>query len=160
MVWGLPRPRAGLMRCGLRSDMSYLIAIARPNWFSWLTETSAMAIELTGVGVIAVGGLIVLVRYLVELASASGGRGAFGRLRRRLGRAILLGLEFLVAADIIATVLIDPTLRAVASLGLVVLIRTFLSWSLEVELEGRWPWQGQAVGASAKEKQPTAADAS
>ncbi len=61
--------------------------------------------------------------------------------RRSLGRAILLGLELLVAADIIKTVAISPTLESVAVLGGIVLIRTFLSFSLELEITGRWPWQ-------------------
>jgi uncharacterized membrane protein len=64
--------------------------------------------------------------------------------RRMLGRAILTGLELLVAADIIRTVAIDPTLESVAVLGVIVLIRTFLSFSLEVEIDGRWPWQKKA----------------
>ena len=61
--------------------------------------------------------------------------------RSNLGRAILLGLEFLVAADIIGTVSIDPTFESLGSLGMIVLIRTFLSFSLEVEINGRWPWE-------------------
>jgi len=62
-------------------------------------------------------------------------------LRQRLGRAILLGLELLVAADIIRTVAVTPTFTSAGVLGIIVVIRTFLSFSLEVELEGRWPWQ-------------------
>ena len=61
---------------------------------------------------------------------------------RHLGRGLLLGLEILVAADIIRTVALEPTLASIAALGLLVLIRTFLGWSLTVEIEGRWPWQG------------------
>ena len=66
----------------------------------------------------------------------------YRRLRQDMGRGILLGLELLVAADIIRTVAVDPTLENVSVLGLIVLIRTFLSMALQVELEGRWPWQG------------------
>ena len=66
---------------------------------------------------------------------------AFTRFRSDFGRAILLGLEFLVAADIVGTVAIGPTLQDLSVLGLLVLIRTFLSFSLEVEITGRWPWQ-------------------
>ena len=65
------------------------------------------------------------------------------RLRRQVGRAILLGLEFLVAADIIGTVAVQPTLRSVSVLGLIVLVRTFLSMALEIEMEGRLPWRRQ-----------------
>ena len=67
-------------------------------------------------------------------------------LRQDLGRGILLGLEILIAADIIRTVAITPTLDGVLVLGVIVLIRTFLSMALQVELEGRWPWQSRADG--------------
>ncbi len=61
--------------------------------------------------------------------------------RRRMARALLLGLEFVVAADVIRSVAIAPTLEGVAVLALLVVVRTFLNWTLELELEGRWPWQ-------------------
>jgi uncharacterized membrane protein len=67
--------------------------------------------------------------------------------RQRLGRAILLGLELLVAADIIRTVAVTPTVESVAVLAGIVLVRTFLSFSLEVELTGRWPWNRVAEGS-------------
>jgi uncharacterized membrane protein len=69
-------------------------------------------------------------------------------LRQGLGHAILVRLELLVAAEIIRTVAIDPTFQSVGVLGLIVTVRTFLSWSLEVEINGRWPWQS-AAGAVA-----------
>lgn len=65
--------------------------------------------------------------------------------RRRLGRALLVGLEILVAADIIRTIVLDSTMQSVAALGLLVLIRTFLSWSITLEIEGRWPWERPAA---------------
>lgn len=99
----------------------------------WITR----GIEVVGVSVILVGAIVALAR----LAGERGGGDAFTRLRSDLGRSILLGLEFLVAADIIATVAVEPTPRSVLVLGAIVLIRTFLSWSLEVEIEGRWPWR-------------------
>jgi len=76
----------------------------------------------------------------------------YTRFRRVLGRAILLGLELLVAADIIKTVAVTPTLESVGVLAIIVLIRTFLSWSLELEISGRWPWQkrSQDVDESAR----------
>ena len=67
--------------------------------------------------------------------------GIYRRFRQQLGRSILLGLELLVAGDIIRTVATEPSLTSVAVLGIIVLIRTFLSFSLDVELTGRWPWQ-------------------
>lgn len=72
---------------------------------------------------------------------SGGGQAVFRSFRYRLGRAIILGLELLVAADILRTISTEPTLNQVIVLGLIVLIRTFLSFSLEVELEGHWPWQ-------------------
>lgn len=68
---------------------------------------------------------------------------AYSTYRVRLGRALGLGLEVLIAADVIRTVALQPTLTNVAVLGFLVLVRTFLSWSLVVEIEGRWPWQAQ-----------------
>ena len=109
-------------------------------------ELCATAIEGVGILIILFGSLGCLARYGVDVAGGAGEDRGYAKLRERLGRVILLGLEFLVAADIIATVLINPTLESAAALGLIVLIRTFLSWSLEVELEGRWPWQGKAHG--------------
>ena len=65
-------------------------------------------------------------------------------MRSNFGRSILLGLEFLIAADIINTVAVTPTLQSVIVLGAIVIVRTFLSFSLELEIEGRWPWQRRA----------------
>ena len=93
------------------------------------------------VGVIAI---VVGVAYAILDAALRGIRRLrpiYTRFRRVLGRAILLGLELLVAADIIKTVAVTPTLDSVVVLAIIVLIRTFLSWSLELEISGRWPWQ-------------------
>lgn len=100
------------------------------------------AIEIAGVSVIVVGALIATFRFARDVWANSGDPGISG-LRSDLGRAILLGLEFLVAADIINTVAIEPTLQSLAVLAGIVAIRTFLSFSLEVELEGTWPWARQ-----------------
>ena len=106
--------------------------------FKEVVEGVGLVIDGAGVLAIALGLVVALVRFAV-----SGSRDADGyhRLRQDLGRGILLGLEFLVAADIIRTVAVTPTLEGVLVLGLIVLIRTFLSMALQVELEGRWPWQ-------------------
>jgi uncharacterized membrane protein len=77
--------------------------------------------------------------------------GRYEDFRRQLGRSILLGLEFLVAADIIRTVAITPTPQSVAVLGGIVLIRTFLSFSLQLEMTGAWPWQGKTAPAGGQE---------
>lgn len=101
-------------------------------------------IELLGVGIIALGAAATLVIFLVRFFGSGDRMAAYGHFRTGLGRAILLGLEFLVAADIINTITIDLTLESIASLVLIVLIRTFLSWSIELEIEGRWPWQRES----------------
>lgn len=107
-------------------------------------EIVGLVIDGAGVVVIVVGMLIAAFRFLFDRQQSN---DPYRRLRQDLGRAILLGLELLVAADIIRTVVVDPTLENVLALGLIVIIRTFLSIALQVELEGRWPWQ-TAVTAS------------
>lgn len=98
-------------------------------------------VELTGIAIIAGGAAATLLIFLYRLARRENTDTTVASFRSNLGRAILLGLEFLVAADIINTVAVTPTLLSVAVLAGIVLIRTFLSFSLEVEIEGRWPWQ-------------------
>ncbi|MFP2929131.1 DUF1622 domain-containing protein [Pyxidicoccus sp. 3LG] len=100
---------------------------------------SAHVMEVAGVGAMVLGAVLATVLLLVRRGLSPD--EAYHRFRLNLGRAILLGLEFLVAADIIRTVSEEPSLRGVLVLGLIVLIRTFLSFTLTVELEGRWPWQ-------------------
>ncbi len=108
--------------------------------FTDTVETIGRAIDLAGVLVIA-GGVIWITIVTIPQARNRGGGEVYDGYRRGIGKAILLGLELLVAADIIRTVAVAPTLESVAVLGLIVLVRTFLSFSLEVELYGRWPWQ-------------------
>ena len=98
-------------------------------------------IELIGVAIIAAGALVTLAMFLLALARRTGTEEAVANFRSSLGRVILVGLEFLVAADIINTVVVEMNLENVASLAIIVLIRTLLSFSLEAEIEGRWPWQ-------------------
>lgn len=106
----------------------------------WITR----AVEVTGIAIIIVGAFAGLFGFLRTLSGAESRAKAISDFRSGLGRSILLGLEFLVAADIISTVAIEPTLDSLAVLAGIVLIRTFLSFSLEVEIEGRWPWQKDA----------------
>jgi uncharacterized membrane protein len=100
----------------------------------------AKVVELFGIGIIAFGAFGTLAVFISHMAKARNRDQAIATFRSNLGRAILLGLEFLVAADIINTVAVTPTLLSVAVLAGIVIIRTFLSFSLEVEIEGRWPW--------------------
>ncbi len=101
---------------------------------------AATVVEVLGVSVIVIGAAVALVTVLLG-RRAPDTPSIYTAYRRALGRAILLGLEFLVAADIIRTVSSVPTLDQVVVLAIIVLIRTFLSFTLEVELEGGWPWQ-------------------
>lgn len=107
-------------------------------------EWAALVIEILGAAVIIAGVIRVVVtrgtiRYLLHLDQ----QGAYESYKHQLGKTLLLGLEFLVAGDVVRTVALEPTLNNVGVLGLLVMIRTFLSWSLVVEIEGRWPWQAR-----------------
>lgn len=96
---------------------------------------------IDGAGTAAIVGGALIATYLAINGLIARRTGVYSAFRRFLGRSILLGLELLVAADIIRTVAITPTLDSVAVLAAIVLIRTFLSFSLELEITGRWPWQ-------------------
>ena len=99
-------------------------------------------VEFIGVLTIFLGALYSVIRFLIAISIKKAKKtDNYIKLRQSLGKSILLGLEILIAADIMETVVTDPTLRSVGILGLIVLIRTFLSMSLQVELEGRFPWQ-------------------
>src|SRR5215210_8963267 len=112
----------------------------------------ATGIEVTGVGIIVVGAVAATVVFLYGGLVSVGWSAAFRHYRANLGRGILLGLELLVAADIIGTVAVTPSIENLTILGLIVLIRTFLSFSLEVEIEGRWPWQRAQAKASGEQR--------
>ncbi len=110
--------------------------------FTEVIELFGKGIDAAGVATIVVGALAAAVMTLARGARReSSTEEWYVEFRRRLGRAILLGLELLVAADIIRTVAISPDLSSAGALALIVLIRTFLSWSLELEISGYWPWQ-------------------
>lgn len=104
-------------------------------------EIFEMAIEAAGVVAIVVGIVVAGVLALRALLQHRDRNETYEMFRRRLGRSILLGLELLVAADIIHTVAITPTFTSVGVLALIVVVRTFLSWSLEMEISGHWPWR-------------------
>ena len=107
-------------------------------------EIAALIIELLAVAIIVSAVLVGMWRYLRHtLSSRTLVDQRFNEYRMVLARALLLGLEILVAADIVKTVVLEPTLQSVGVLGLLVVIRIFLGWSLIVEMEGRWPWQGK-----------------
>lgn len=110
----------------------------------WVTG----GLELAGIAATLLGALTATLAAARQLPR----RGSvpmelYETYRRQLSRGILLGLEFLIAADIIGTVAIEPTYRSVGVLGLIVLIRTFLSFTVEVEIARRWPWEAEVVPA-------------
>ena len=107
--------------------------------FQQVLETVGECVEAVGVAVIVMGALAAAIVAAFRLRP--GEQSTYRYYRQQLGRSILLGLEFLVAADIIRTVAVAPTFANLGVLGVIVLIRTFLSFSLELEITGRWPWQ-------------------
>jgi uncharacterized membrane protein len=114
-------------------------------------------IDILGVIAIVVGVLYAMGDAAVRRLRRTG--PVYARFRRVLGRGILIGLELLVAADIIRTVAVTPTIESVSVLALIVVIRTFLSWSLEVEISGRWPWQKARADVADSEGDTTVAPA-
>ena len=108
--------------------------------FRTVVEQVGLVIDAAGVLVVVVGIVVAASRLLIK---SSAPLDKYKQFRQDLGRGILLGLEFLVAADIIRTVAVTPTLESVLVLGLIVVIRTFLSLALQMEVEGRLPWQGE-----------------
>ena len=107
--------------------------------FNEAIDLVGKVIDTAGVAAMVVGALLAGVRALMSAARHQ--PDIYRQFRQQLGRSILLGLELLVAADIIRTVAVTPTLENVLVLALIVAIRTFLSFSLELEITGRWPWQ-------------------
>jgi len=112
---------------------------------SWV-QYAATGMELLAVAIIVLVILFATVSYVLKIVSRQADNTTYTDFRHRIGRALLLGLEILVAADIIRTVVLEPTLNNVLVLGLLVLIRTFLSWSLVLEIQERWPWQPSRGG--------------
>ncbi len=111
--------------------------------YTHVIQRTGEAIDAAGVAVIVIGAVVNTGAAAVRLAHHE--TRTYRRFRQELGQTILLGLELLVAGDIIRTVAAVPTLTSVGVLAIIVLIRTFLSFSLEVELTGRWPWQNDTT---------------
>jgi uncharacterized membrane protein len=103
------------------------------------------AVELAGAAIMVAGGMVALIVFAIAAARASSRSGSYEQLRQNLARVILLGLEVLIMGDIVRTIIVDPTLESVAVLGLIVIIRIVLSFSLEVEVDGTWPWARSRV---------------
>lgn len=121
-----------------------------PDTITAIAAWCAALIEAFGVTIITLAALYSLCHAIMRLIRREDKESVFQEVRQRLGRGILLGLEFLIAADIIYTVAVELTFETVGALALVVLIRTFLSFTMEVELNRKWPWQnGKPTGDDA-----------
>lgn len=125
-----------------------------------IIEAIGALLDLAGVIIVAVGTLTATATFGYRFSRTRRLTDVYRPYRQGVGRAILLGLEFMVAGDLIRTVAISPTFQSVGVLAIIVAVRTFLSLSLEVELEGRWPWQSKdlkAVGARSQDTRGRAA---
>jgi uncharacterized membrane protein len=104
-----------------------------------IIEFTAQGLEFVGIVVIGIGFIYAGFRALIHYKQKR--PNPYDRLKASIGKALQLGLEFLIAADIISTVTVEPTREKIVSLALLIVVRTFLSWSIAVEIEGCWPWQ-------------------
>jgi len=119
---------------------------AAMEYFRHIMEVVGTSVDGVGIFIVAGGMVVATLRLVTRLRDRAHDTGNYYSLYRQdVGRAILLGLEFLIAGDIIRTVVVAPTLQNVVVLGLIVLIRTFLSLSLQLEIEGKLPWRRQVM---------------
>jgi uncharacterized membrane protein len=97
-------------------------------------------VEAVGAAIMVLGGLVVFAIYVPRMLNPATRPGSYAALRRQLGRCILLGLEVLIVADIVQTIIVDQTIESVVVLGVIVIVRILLSFTLDVEMDGTWPW--------------------
>jgi uncharacterized membrane protein len=120
--------------------------------FSHNVDDIVQVVEGVGVGTLIVGGLAVFAQSGARYLSPSRRATSYQFFRKHLGRVILLGLEILIVADIIGTVIVDQTFESVAVLATIVVVRIMLSWSLSVEIDGVWPWKQNQVTPTASDQ--------
>ena len=111
-------------------------------------------VEAVGAGIMVAGGFGSFVVFAWQVRYPATAQESYHRLRRNLGRSILLGLEVLIVADIVRTIIVDPTIESVAVLGIIVVIRILLSFALEVEIDGIWPWRRWQLANSRNAEAP------
>src|SRR6056297_3417800 len=127
-------------------------------WVKPIAETCAALVELVGIVLLTVLAIYAIGWAIFASLRGQSRHGVWMDVREQLARSILLGLEFLVAADIIHTVAVELTYETVSLLALIVLIRTFLSFAIDVELTGRWPWQNsESPDSRSTEHEPAGA---
>ncbi len=120
-----------------------------PELFDWaIAADVSELIEVGAIAVIAVSVIIAVVQMVRSAFGGASGSRAYDVFKQSFARGVLLGLDLLIAADIIRTVTLEQTFENVAALGLLVIVRTFLSWSLVLEAEGRWPWEAPRPGTT------------
>src|SRR5215213_7361277 len=117
--------------------------------FESVMHDAVRAFELVGVAILLVGSLVAFVAYVTHLVTGWDRLQAFVALRSQLGRSILLGLEVLVVADIIRTIVVSPTLQSALTLGIIVIVRIALSFAIDVEVDGVAPWRKAELGRKA-----------
>ena len=117
------------------------------NYDHFISEV-VRVVEAVGAGIMVLGGLGALLVFARRGLRADTTQASYNELRRNLGRCILVGLEVLIVADIVRTIIVDPTLESVGVLGIIVVIRILLSFSLEVEIYGAWPWRERELAPS------------
>jgi uncharacterized membrane protein len=117
--------------------------------FAQAIDWVAVGIETLAIAIIVIGVILTTAVFIARALKEGALDECYRRFRSDFGKAILLGLEFLIASDIVGTVAVGPTFRDLGVLGLLVLIRTFLSFALELEITGRWPWEKDGGGKGA-----------
>jgi uncharacterized membrane protein len=122
--------------------------------FEQIMNDAVKAFEILGVLILIFGGFMALFDCVIDLVRRTAPSVAFDRVRARLGRAILLGIEILVVADIIRTIVVSPTLSSALSLGLIVVVRIALSFAIDIEVDGVAPWRRAALEASQHPNEP------
>ena len=125
----------------------FMISLVEPETVRQLAEIAVSAFELAGVSLVVILSLVSGSAALVALVRRTPADEVYKKFRRGLTHSILVGLELLVIADIIATITVDLSMPGLMALGLLIFIRTFLSFSLATEIDGVWPWQRQQRGS-------------
>ena len=149
------RPADRARRCGIPTERSSTVVAVSDVDFKNTVDVISKVIDAAGVAIVIIGLLVATAAFAFAQRELVERRVSYRVDRQQVGKAILLGLEFLVAADIIRTVAVSPSFRGVGVVAVVVAVRTFLSFTLDVELEGRWPWLSQPSSAATARQTPS-----
>ena len=131
------------------------VRYARMSSYEQVISGVVRVVEAFGAGIMVLGGLGAFLVFASRVLHTETAHGSYEELRRNLSRCILLGLEVLIVADIVRTIIVDPTIESVAVLGIIVVIRILLSFSLEVEIDGVWPWRRWELARTPNAKSPS-----